>query len=120
VVETVRRNLRAFVGVTAFEDLCCQWVLGQARAGQLPFLPDSIGSHWSSKVQVDVAAINWKTHNILLGECKWGADRRRVRPVAKRNKPWNRSFTSSFPKHHDRIALRTGGVENSMSMKATT
>jgi uncharacterized protein len=75
VVETVRRNLRAFVGVTAFEELCRQWVLAQARAGQLPFLPDSIGSHWSSKVQVDVAAINWKTHDILLGECKWGADR---------------------------------------------
>jgi AAA+ ATPase superfamily predicted ATPase len=75
VVEAVRRNLRAFVGVTAFEDLCRQWVLDQAKAGQLPFLPDRVGSHWSSKVQVDVAAINWKTHDILLGECKWGADR---------------------------------------------
>lgn len=75
VVEAVRRNLRAFVGVTAFEDLCRQWVTTQARAGQLPFSPDSVGSHWSSKVQVDVAAINWKTHDILLGECKWGADR---------------------------------------------
>ncbi len=75
VVEAVRRNLRAFVGVTAFEDLCRQWVLDQAKAGQLPFLPDSVGSHWSSKVQVDVAAINWKTHDILLGECKWGSDR---------------------------------------------
>lgn len=75
VVEAVRRNLRAFVGVTAFEDLCRQWVFTQLRAGQLPFLPDSIGSHWSSKVQVDVVAINWKSHEILLGECKWGADR---------------------------------------------
>lgn len=75
VVEAVRRNLRAFVGVTAFEDLCRQWVLDQAKAGQLPFQPDSVGSHWSSKVQVDVAAINWKTHDILLGECKWGSDR---------------------------------------------
>lgn len=74
-MEAVRRNLRAIVGVTAFEDLCCQWVLAQAAAGQLPFLPDSVGSHWRSKVQVDVVAINWKTHDILLGECKWGADR---------------------------------------------
>jgi hypothetical protein len=24
---------------------------------------------------VDVVAINWKAHEILLGECKWGADR---------------------------------------------
>jgi len=75
VVEAVTRNLRAFVGVTAFEDLCRQWVLDQAKTGQLPFLPDSVGSHWSSKVRVDVAAINWKTHDILLGECKWGSDR---------------------------------------------
>jgi AAA+ ATPase superfamily predicted ATPase len=75
VAEKVRRNLRAFVGGTAFEDLCRQWVLDQAKAGQLPFLPDRVGSHWSSKVQVDVAAINWKTHDILLGECKWGVDR---------------------------------------------
>jgi AAA+ ATPase superfamily predicted ATPase len=75
VVEGFRRNLRAFVGVTAFEDLCRQWVLAQARVGNLPFTPDSVGSHWSSKVQVDVVAINWKTHDILLGECKWGSDR---------------------------------------------
>ncbi len=75
VIEAVRRNLRSFVGATAFEDLCRQWVLAQVKAGQIRFLPDSIGSHWSSKVQVDVAAINWKTHDILLGECKWGAER---------------------------------------------
>jgi len=75
VIEAVRRNLRAFVGVTAFEYLARQWVWMQGKAGQLSFVPDSIGSHWSSKVQVDVVAVNWKTHNILLGECKWGMDR---------------------------------------------
>jgi hypothetical protein len=26
------------------------------------------------KVQVDVVALNWQTHDILLGECKWGTD----------------------------------------------
>jgi hypothetical protein len=40
----------------------------------LPFTPEYIGSHWSRRVQVDVVAINWQTRDILLGECKWGAD----------------------------------------------
>ncbi len=75
VIEAVRRNLRAFVGATAFEDLARQWVWIQGKAGQIPFTPDGIGSHWSSRVQVDVVALNWKTHDILLGECKWGTDR---------------------------------------------
>jgi hypothetical protein len=74
VIEAIRRNLRAFVGATAFEDLARHWVWGQGKAGLLPFTPDAVGSHWSSRVQVDVVAINWKTHHILLGECKWGAD----------------------------------------------
>jgi AAA+ ATPase superfamily predicted ATPase len=75
VIEAVRRNLRAFVGATAFEQLARNWVRVQSKAGLLPFMPDSIGSHWSSRVQVDVVALNWQTHEILLGECKWGAER---------------------------------------------
>jgi AAA+ ATPase superfamily predicted ATPase len=75
VIEAVRRNLRAFVGVSAFEELAREWVRVQGKAGKLPFAPDAIGSHWSSRVQVDVVAINWKTHEIMLGECKWGTDR---------------------------------------------
>ena len=75
VLVTVRANLRAFVGATAFEDLARQWVLRQAENRQLTFQPEAIGSHWSSRVQVDVVALNWQTHDILLGECKWGVDR---------------------------------------------
>ena len=65
VLVTVRANLRAFVGATAFEDLARQWVWAQGQMGQLPFIPEAIGSHWSSRVQVDVAALNWQTHDIL-------------------------------------------------------
>lgn len=75
ILAAVRRNLRAFVGVTAFEDLARQWVRVQSKAGVLPFTPDEVGSHWSRRVQIDVVALNWKTHDILLGECKWGSDR---------------------------------------------
>lgn len=75
VIEAVRRNLRSFVGGTAFEELARRWVWTQGKAGQLPFIPDEIGSQWNSRVQVDAVAVNWKTHDILLGECKWGTDR---------------------------------------------
>ena len=75
VLISVSANLRAFVGATAFEELARQWVMRQAASGQIPFRPEAIGSHWNRKVQVDVVALNWQTHDILLGECKWGTDR---------------------------------------------
>jgi AAA+ ATPase superfamily predicted ATPase len=68
----MREQLRAFVGMTAFEELGREWVLARARSGRLPFAPEDVGSHWSADVQVDVVAINWREKAILLGECKWG------------------------------------------------
>jgi AAA+ ATPase superfamily predicted ATPase len=70
--ERIAEQFRAFVGATAFEDLCREWTLTQARAGVLPFVPELVGSHWATDAQVDVVAINWRERAILLGECKWG------------------------------------------------
>jgi AAA+ ATPase superfamily predicted ATPase len=78
VLPLIRDGLRAFVGQTAFEELSRQWIAQQGRAGQLPFEPEEVGSHWSRRVQVDVVAVNWRQQAILLGECKWGTDR--IRP----------------------------------------
>jgi AAA+ ATPase superfamily predicted ATPase len=60
--------------VTAFEELCREWTLVQARAGRLPFPPEIVGAHWAKDAQVDVVAVNWREKAILLGECKWGID----------------------------------------------
>ena len=78
--ELIRDQMRAFVGMTVFEELCREWVLQQAIRGALPFMPDRVGSHWSKDAQVDVVAIRWDEKQILLGEAKWGMDvvRRRV------------------------------------------
>jgi len=73
VLPRIREGLRAFVGMTAFEELSRQWVADQGRAGELPFEVREVGSHWSRRVQVDVVAVNWTDHAILLGEVKWGA-----------------------------------------------
>jgi AAA+ ATPase superfamily predicted ATPase len=72
--QRIAEQFRAFVGLTAFEELCREWTLAQAHAGQLPFPPEIVGSHWSPGVQVDVVAVNWREKAILLGECKWGVD----------------------------------------------
>ena len=74
----IAEQFRAFVGLTAFEELCREWTLVQARAGRLPFPPEIVGSHWARDVQVDVVALNWREKAIMLGECKWG-----VSPVGR-------------------------------------
>ncbi|MCI0399307.1 MAG: ATP-binding protein [Chloroflexi bacterium] len=74
VLEHIQKELRAFVGQTAFEELAQEWVAARGRAGTVPFAPQAVGSHWSKRVQVDVAAINWDSHDVLLGECKWGTE----------------------------------------------
>ena len=64
-------QLRAFIGTHAFEELCQEWILTQARSGQLPIIPERVGSHWAPDAQIDVVAINWRLRQILLGEAKW-------------------------------------------------
>ena len=72
--ERIGEQFRAFIGGTVFEELCREWVLLQAKQRRLPFTPELVGSHWAADAQVDVVAINWREKQILLGECKWGAN----------------------------------------------
>jgi AAA+ ATPase superfamily predicted ATPase len=74
VWDRIGEQLRAFIGMTTFEELCRDWVLAQARAGRLPFAVEQVGAHWGGSVQVDVAAISWREKKLLLGEAKWGTD----------------------------------------------
>ncbi len=90
VWERISEQLRAFIGMTAFEELCRAWVLAQARANRLPFAVEEVGAHWGGGVQVDVVAINWREKALLLGEAKWGTDmvgRDVVRELIERKTP---------------------------------
>lgn len=71
--QRLEEQFNAFVGVTAWEELCREWLLLQANVNQLPFQVELVGSHWSKDAQIDVVAINWRERAILLGECKWYA-----------------------------------------------
>ena len=75
VLANIRGQLRAFVGATAYEDLCRAWVVRASALEQLPFKAQVVGSHWSRAAQVDVVAISWADKAIWLGECKWGTDK---------------------------------------------
>jgi uncharacterized protein len=75
----IGEQLPSYVGLYAFEELCREWVLVKAQAadsaGQLPFMPERVGRHWSPEAQIDVLAINWRLKSVLLGEAKWTQDR---------------------------------------------
>jgi AAA+ ATPase superfamily predicted ATPase len=87
--QLISEQLRAFIGTHAFEELCQEWILVKARSGELPFIPERVGSHWAPDAQIDVVAVNWRLKQILLGEAKWTGNplnRKIVRDlVAKRS-----------------------------------
>jgi len=73
--ERIAEQLRAFVGVTAFEEICRDWVRAMGRRRRLSMVPEIVGSHWSRGEQIDVVAINWRDRTMLAGECKWGSEK---------------------------------------------
>jgi hypothetical protein len=70
----IGEQLPAFVGTYAFKELCRKWVPTKVRVGELPFMPEYVGSHWSPDAHIDVVVINWRLKEILLGEVKWTGD----------------------------------------------
>ena len=69
--QEIEEQLNAFVGATAFEALCRQWVNRRGREGRLPFAPEQVGSYWDRRTQVDVVGLNWEQQTALLGEARW-------------------------------------------------
>ncbi|MFQ5857745.1 MAG: ATP-binding protein, partial [Anaerolineae bacterium] len=73
VWQQVEGQLNAFVGRTAFEDLCRTWVLTAGDQEELPFVPERAGRYWDAHTEIDVAAISWSDQALLLGEARWRA-----------------------------------------------
>ncbi|MBX7234114.1 MAG: ATP-binding protein [Caldilineales bacterium] len=69
--QTIDQQLPAFVGATAFEEICREWVWRQGMAGRLPFSPEQVGSYWDRSTQVDVVALDRRERVVLLGEARW-------------------------------------------------
>ena len=75
-VEQITADLRAFIGVYVFEELCREWVFAAAALGDLGFQPEVVSAYWRRErgagVQLDVVAANRREQRMLIGEAKWG------------------------------------------------
>ena len=67
----ISKHLIDFIGTYTWEEICREWTLRAGAVGDLPYLPDVVGSAWNASAQVDVAGINSMEKTLILGECKW-------------------------------------------------
>jgi len=75
-VKRIDEDLRSFIGLYVFEELCREWVWAAAAMGELNFQPEAVGAYWGGRrgqgVQLDVVAANQREKRLLIGEAKWG------------------------------------------------
>ncbi len=79
LMELIQGSHDAFVGKTGFEELARRFITRLGDGRKLSFLPDYIGRIWNKRAEIDIAAIDHKSQNILLGECKWS--RKKMTPA---------------------------------------
>ena len=67
----ISKHLIDFIGTYTWEEICREWTLRAGAKGELPYLPDQVGSAWNAKAQIDVVGYNSMDKTLILGECKW-------------------------------------------------
>ncbi len=71
ILDVIRANWDSFVGKSGYEELARQLVSRLGDSGRLPFFPEQIGRAWNAHAEIDVVAVDRKSENVFLGECKW-------------------------------------------------
>ncbi len=82
-LERVEQGIPEFMGQT-FESICAQWIIKQAKVGEFPVLPASMGRWWGSdprtksQEEIDIVVsdntsekANSQANSLALCECKW-------------------------------------------------
>lgn len=72
LTQRVRPTFSIYVG-QAFEEASRTHIARLARAGDLPFLPERVGSWWDRDAEIDLVAVSDTEQSIILGECKWSS-----------------------------------------------
>lgn len=75
IIQKFIENSNSFIGV-GFEAVCREYLLDLNRGKKLPFVFHKIGVQWGRKdsketYEIDIAALNGDTKEILFAECKW-------------------------------------------------
>lgn len=74
--EQIMQGMSDYMG-KIFEQICMQYMLRQARAGQLPFVPKDIGRWWGnnpkkrSQDDMDILCLNYDGTSAIFCECKF-------------------------------------------------
>lgn len=71
LMDIIKTSFSSYVGRTGFEEMARGCIIKLGDQKKLSFVPDYVGRIWNKKTEIDVAAIENKSGNILLGECKW-------------------------------------------------
>ena len=71
LMEMIKENYSSYVGKTGYEELARRHMIFLGDRNRLPFIPERVGRIWNPGEEIDVAAVDRKTGNVLVGECKW-------------------------------------------------
>ena len=70
----VEKGISAYMGLV-FEEICKQYLLGEARRGALPFFIGNVGKWWGNnpteKRQDEIDIMTYRENSALFCECKW-------------------------------------------------
>ncbi|CEG11660.1 conserved hypothetical protein [groundwater metagenome] len=99
VIEIIERDIDSYVG-RAYEKVCMEFLIDANRKNLLPFGFSKIGSWWTRKGdEIDIAALNEETKEILLCECKWTKqqiDLNIIHDLIKKSKLIDANLTKKF------------------------
>ena len=70
----IANSIPDYMGI-AFEEICKQYIIEQAKIKSTPLLPGNLGKWWGNnpkeKCQEEVDILSYRKDDALFGECKW-------------------------------------------------
>jgi len=67
----IETRMDAYIGKHVYERWARDRLIALGDAEELSFIPDEVGRAWTTKVEIDVLAVNWRERCAIVGECKW-------------------------------------------------